>query len=477
MENNISLQTKIIAMLAAFIIVALAGLVYLNIAGQKKSVMKEVQDASRMFAGAVFNGMIYPMALGDGDAVRKGIAELKQGMRGGEVLIFGQNKIVVYASAKEREGVEVMKQITSAELAGAIRGLLQTGQTPDRAYEEWLDGKPYLTMLQPILSESRCEQCHPEKNAVQGGLLVRQSLESMYGSIRAQQYKSIIIGGGASLIILLAVYLVIAKLLIQPVQLVISGLRENAEQLLSAADMAAAASQSLAEGATEQAAGIEETSASLEETSAMAKTNAENAGHANHLLQEAKTAVSQANSDMAGLTGSMAEISRASEETSKIIKTIDEIAFQTNLLALNAAVEAARAGEAGAGFAVVANEVRSLAMRAAEAAKSTAALIEGTVQKVRDGERLVERTNADFAEVAGNTEKSSQLAGEITAASREQVEGIGQINQAMLEIEKVIQANAAGAEESSAAAQELNLLADQMQGTVQKLVALLKGHR
>ena len=475
MKSTATLQTKIIATLAALIIIALAGIVYLNIVDQKKSVQTEVQDGSRELAGAVFNGMLYPMAQGDGDAVRKALADLRKEMQGGEVLIFGQNKVAVFASAKEKEGREVLKEITSAELAGAIGELLQTGKTPERAYEEWLDGKPYLTVLRPILKDSRCEQCHPEANAVQGGLLVRQSLESMYGNLKKQQYKSIIIGGGACLIILLVIYLIIAKLVINPVNLVIGSLRENGEQLLASADLVASASQSLAEGATEQAASIEETSASLEETSSMVKKNAESAGHADNLLKEAQRAVSQANRDMAGLTSSMAEISRASEETSKIIKTIDEIAFQPNLLALNAAVEAARAGEAGAGFAVVANEVRNLAMRDAEAAKNTAALIAGTVQKVQEGERLVEKTNADFADVAGYTEKSSQLASEIMAASREQVTGIDQINQAVLQIEKVVQANAAGAEESSAASQELNSLADRMQGAVQELVTLVSG--
>jgi methyl-accepting chemotaxis protein len=183
----------------------------------------------------------------------------------------------------------------------------------------------------------------------------------------------------------------------------------------------------------------------------------------------------QADDSMTHLTQSMEEISRASEETSKIIKTIDEIAFQTNLLALNAAVEAARAGEAGAGFAVVADEVRNLAMRAAEAAKNTADLIEGTVQKVHEGSDLVAKTNEAFGEVSKSAAKVGELVSEIAAASNEQAEGIGQVNKAVAEMDKVVQQNAASAEESASASEEMNAQAVQMKSMVNELVALVGG--
>jgi len=256
---------------------------------------------------------------------------------------------------------------------------------------------------------------------------------------------------------------------------VADGLAESAEQVASASGQVSSSSQQLAGGASEQAASIEETSSSLEEMHAMTRQNAENAGQANILMAKTRQTVSRAEESMRQLTHSMGEISRASIETSKIVKTIDEIAFQTNLLALNAAVEAARAGEVGAGFAVVAEEVRNLSMRAAAAAKDTENLIEGTVRKVNEGSELVERTGAEFRDVAESVGRTGDLVGEIAAASSEQAGGIEQINKAVGEMDKVVQHNAADAEETAAAAEEMDAQAGRMKELVGNLKRLVTG--
>lgn len=283
----------------------------------------------------------------------------------------------------------------------------------------------------------------------------------------------------ACMAVILAATLVIAWLvtsrLNRSLKRISSGLGDAADEVASAANEVSSASQSLAQGSSEQAASIEETSASLEEMSAMTHQNANNAQEANGLMEKTRTVVQEANEAMRALIDSMQEISQASDETSKIIKTIDEIAFQTNLLALNAAVEAARAGEAGAGFAVVADEVRNLAMRAAQAAKSTAELIEGTVKKVKTGSDIVSRTNTAFIEVATSTSRASELVGEIAAASREQAQGIGQVNSAVSEMDKVTQQTAATAEESASASEELTAQAEHMKAMVQELLTMVTG--
>ena len=265
----------------------------------------------------------------------------------------------------------------------------------------------------------------------------------------------------------------ISRSLTRTITNIVSSLSEGSDQVTAAATEVSSASQSLAQGSSEQAASLEETSASLEEMSSMTRTNADNARQADALMGEMAKVVGNANQSMDGLTLSMRQVSEASQETAKIIKTIDEIAFQTNLLALNAAVEAARAGEAGAGFAVVADEVRALAMRAAEAAKNTASLIEGTVDKVKEGSELVGRTAEAFSQVTGSTGKVKELVAEIAAASGEQAQGVDQINKAVTEMSNVTQQTAANAEESASASEELNAQSETMKGVVGELVALV----
>jgi methyl-accepting chemotaxis protein len=280
---------------------------------------------------------------------------------------------------------------------------------------------------------------------------------------------------GLGFLVALSLGVILSISITRPINSIIEGLSEGAEQVAAASEQVSSASHDLAEGAAQQAAAIEETSASLEEMSSMTKQNAQNSNHANTTMTETSRVVKEALVSMKELTVSMHEISSASEETQKIIKTIDEIAFQTNLLALNAAVEAARAGEAGAGFAVVADEVRSLALRSAESAKNTADLIEGTIKKVRSGSEIVLKASQTFERVAEGAKKAGELVEEMTGASGEQAIGIDQISRAVSEMDKVIQHNAATAEESASASEEMNAQAEQMKSFVIELASLVRG--
>ncbi|HEY3296863.1 MAG TPA: methyl-accepting chemotaxis protein [bacterium] len=256
---------------------------------------------------------------------------------------------------------------------------------------------------------------------------------------------------------------------------IVSAAGEGASNIASAATQVSSSAQGVAQGSQEQAASIEETSSSLEELASMTKQNADNTRTVAQLMSETKSLVDKAAKGTDTMDAAMKDIKSASDQTSKIIKTIDEIAFQTNLLALNAAVEAARAGEAGKGFAVVAEEVRNLAMRAAEAAKNTGSLIEENVNRVNGGVQIVDGLKTALGDVTTASGKVANLVDEIAAASAEQSKGIEQINGAVTQMNAVTQQNSGNAEESASAAEEMAGQAESLTDLVNELTALVNG--
>jgi methyl-accepting chemotaxis protein len=244
---------------------------------------------------------------------------------------------------------------------------------------------------------------------------------------------------------------------------VITEIQMAAEQIATGSGQVSDASQSLSQGASESAASLEQITSSMTEMAAQTKTNAESSGQANQLAGRARDAAEKGNGHMGNLVKAIDEINESGQNISKIIKVIDEIAFQTNLLALNAAVEAARAGKHGKGFAVVAEEVRNLAARSAKAAQETAELIEGSVEKAKNGSEIAGQTSEALAEIVSGATKVTDLVGEIAAASNEQAQGISQVNQGLTQIEQVTQQNTASAEECAAASEGLSSQAMHMQ--------------
>jgi len=261
--------------------------------------------------------------------------------------------------------------------------------------------------------------------------------------------------------------------LVKPIYLVIQGLDTVQNEVDYASMRVASTVRQLAEGSSKQASAVEETSSSLEEITSMTRQNTENVSHANSLMIETSRIVKDAGVSMTQLTAAIDELSKTSEQTRKIIKTIEEIAFQTNLLALNAAVEAARAGESGAGFAVVAEEVRNLAMRSSQAAGNTSAMIESSIKMTQNGISLVYKADSAFKEVAEGAKKVGELLGEIAASSQDQSQGISQVSIAMNDIEKVTQGNAACAEETSSAIEEINTQIKHIGSYVMELMSLI----
>jgi methyl-accepting chemotaxis protein/methyl-accepting chemotaxis protein-1 (serine sensor receptor) len=250
-------------------------------------------------------------------------------------------------------------------------------------------------------------------------------------------------------------------------------LREGSEVLVQAAGQVAASAQSLSRGASDQAAALEETSSSMEEMASMTRANADNSQQAAELMAQVGSEVDRSNTLLQEMVGSMESIRQSSVRVSKIIKTIDEIAFQTNILALNAAVEAARAGAAGMGFAVVADEVRSLAQRAAQAASDTAGLIDEATTSAEQGSARVQQAAHAIAQFTGSVGRVKGIADQVHEASRRQAEGIRQVSDAIAHMEQGTQTAAATAEESAAASLDLNGQADATMQLVRELEAMV----
>lgn len=263
----------------------------------------------------------------------------------------------------------------------------------------------------------------------------------------------------------------------RPLNRVIGELTANADQTTAAAGQVSASSQSLANGANEQASSLEETSASLEEMASMTKRNAESAQAAKELSAQTRTSADTGAAHMEEMRRAMDAIKASSNDVGKIIKTIDEIAFQTNILALNAAVEAARAGEAGMGFAVVAEEVRNLARRSAKSAGETAEKIEDAIRKSEHGVTISGSVAQSLSDIVEKARKVDALVAEIAQASTEQSQGIGQLNSAVSQMDKITQSNASNAEETAAAAEELTAQASSMRSTVTSLENVVRGER
>jgi methyl-accepting chemotaxis protein len=375
-----------------------------------------------------------------------------------------------------------------------ILKLLETGTLPE--YFKVDAAKNEIVFARPIALTADCLQCHGDPKLsksgdgkdplglpmegwkageVHGAFVLKSKLDRVDAVVKAGMGITLAWVMPVSAAIALGFFFLNRLLIVRPLNSAISFIEQASQQTSAASRQVSDASQSLAEGASEQAASLEETGASLEEMSSLTQRNAESAARAKSLTNETRAAADTGAANVTEMAAAMDQIKAASDNIAKIIKTIDEIAFQTNILALNAAVEAARAGEAGMGFAVVADEVRNLAQRSGQAARETAEKIEDSIRKSGNGVAISARVAESLNEIVAKARAVDELVNEIATASKEQNQGIQQINIAISQMDKVTQSNAAGAEESASAAEELNAQAESLSDAVQEFHALVGG--
>lgn len=353
---------------------------------------------------------------------------------------------------------------------------LKNIETATKSYETAL--RAFLLIMQETDTENKLRVKAANEVLAAAEAVVDLGLKNV-GEISHESTTSLslaslmmIIGLVLALIISFGVAFFMIRSIVKIVVESVKSLSEGTTQVVSASEQISSASVSLAEGASSQASSVEEVSATIEQATASNNQNAENSREANILAQHSNEAAKIGNQRVEELMGAMEKITDSSQKIAKIIKTIDEIAFQTNLLALNAAVEAARAGEHGLGFAVVAEEVKNLAERSAGAAKEITGIIEASIDQVKMGTDVANKTKESFGDILSGIKKTSDLIGEIAISAKEQAEGMNQIATAMGSVDQITQQNASASEETAAAAEELNAQALSMLQSVSEIAAL-----
>jgi methyl-accepting chemotaxis protein len=376
-------------------------------------------------------------------------------------LIAAQNHTVVAGPNPEWNGEP------SAKVLGLTESVHEAAHGGERVRPHiQLNGREYLAAASAV---------HAGKAEAAWQLWVALPLREAMAEVRSlRQWMAGF--SAAALSVLFAAIFVLSRQITRKTRRLARELGEDSEDLNTASREVAAISQQISEGASEQAAGLEETSASLEEISALSRKNSGRVAEIDRVMRED---VSESYQDiqrrMSEMNQAASAVQAAGEETARIIRTIDEIAFQTNLLSLNAAVEAARAGEAGAGFGVVAEEVRALAIRAAEAARESAGLIEKTRRHNAEIVELAEKVNGAVDGNHGIAEQVTQAMADIRSASADQAEGLGEISRAVSEMDRIVQQNAASAQEASAVAFTLLERADRSRASVAELLGVIAG--
>lgn len=407
-----------------------------------------------------------------------------------------QNALLSY-----KENIEqVMKRVAESQKIMARNQLLyeskhkDSGMTAARHLEGFDKGfKAWLQVSDALVKDLRAKNADSKslgQKFYQANSLLNMPREELnklgeiveaYASKQTETYRNamsvMLVFNLIGILITFVLSFLIARSITGPLNRIIRSLAEGVHQVAGASVELSGSSQQLSEGSSQQASSIEETSATLEETASMLQQSTATTQQAAQLSDQAKESADKGGLEMQEMMNSMLEIKKSSDQIARIIKVIDNIAFQTNILALNAAIEAARAGEAGLGFAVVAEEVRNLAKKSAEAAKETTDIIEANIELSGRGTAMVDRVRDALNEITVYTNKVNQLMAEIAAASQEQVQATDQITLSMAMISSVTMQNAANAEESAAAAEELNAQADSMKKMVYELSELVNGKK
>jgi hypothetical protein len=430
----------------------------------------EIRFAFPVFVSSNFEGVVVLNA--DWQLTRDLLLGRVYGKTGHSYIINDSGMIITHPKHLFKDGVD-LKDKKNKALAEIVTQKMMRGEQGISEYE--FEGQRSLVAYTPLplgMDRVYCIAATCPRNEVM------ETVKVVADEAAQQKGRVIRVLLGSLLVLSLVgigVGIMVSRNIAAPVKRIISALDASSAQTKDASGQVSAASQQLAQGANEQAVSLQETTSSLATMASITRQNAENAGQANAVAQKAIVLAGEGVESMRVMLDAIDKIKASASETAKIIKTIDEIAFQTNLLALNAAVEAARAGEAGKGFAVVAEEVRNLARRSAEAAKSTASMIAHAQKDADEGVQVTSEVARKLTGIQDNAGKVAGLIAEIASVSKQQSQSIEQVNAAVSEMDKVVQQNAASAEQSASSSEALSSQAEELSAMVGELSSLITG--
>lgn len=471
------LQIKTIGVLSLLLTILIGGLLTYNMYTLRGTSCREMCASSAVLTDSVYNSIMRPMEVNDTATIMEQMKAYGANMADADILIFGFDKKATYASKPGLAGKNLDQIMASSEIHQGLAALLNGDAQAQTQFIEIDGGVGFVTVLKPMANQKTCHHCHGESRKVLGGVAVRRDISANLAQQAGVRNANIAAGVAVILMAAVLVFLLIRSQVIKPIWNLrdvskhlaagdltrktqvykrdelgvlarsIDEVSENLSRVIAAVEQKAG---QLAQGTASQAAAVEQTAASTEQINSMLQKNAANSGQARDLVEETNGLLASAREAMRELTENMSIAIDSSADIVKINKSIEEIAFQTNLLALNAAVEAARAGEAGAGFAVVAEEVRALANRAGQASDQTEVMIGDMVGRIKKSYEHLEKADAQYREVALNLRKVSSLAQEVASASQEQSEGVQQVNLAMTTVDQVTQEQAGMASDLAA---------------------------
>jgi len=476
MNMNLSQIHRIVIWITGGVILILGILIWTNISEARSVLLAEGKSAADLAVDVIYAGIADNMAAGNSEKLQKQLETFKAKRGLDDVMLFAFDGRVSFATDHGKVGGDLAQELKTEELRATLKKLLADGTFVEAGFREEVASRTFMTILHPINNESRCHHCHGASRKLLGGLMVRHDVGELCGRLGALQKTNILLGGLGGLAILGLLLGAMTRFVVRPIETSGERLSRITEATVKSVDQVSGAGQSVAAGAEQQGASIKDVVAIVNQMDEMTRQNTERTGSMAELVRTSGGHIGEANQNLQSLAESMKKMAASSEETGKIVRIIDEIAFQTNLLALNASVEAARAGQAGAGFAVVAEEVRNLARRAAEAAKNSSVLIEETIGNTRQGAALVDTSVQAFHKVVDISGKIDTLVGEVSGAMGAQSAIIKEVNWAMGQIDAAVQENARLAQESAIGTNGLVDQIGELRATLRELTALVDRH-